>query len=197
MEQFNNATIAWTTVARSGTNGIHADRSHATINHSVVMDNLAHGLSVDNFGSLNVSYSTIIENKHAGIGCGAGNPSVQLTFSTVTNNEIGIIAHTFSNLIANYNNIYRNRMAEIDITSSSLDADARYNWWGTTNESIIRRGILDHHTDLSTPGVVHYKPYLDSVIEKNPVTNEEITSKVSYDFKDEYKYKSLNNYNLG
>ncbi len=78
-EQFNTISMDYCEVWRSGTNGVHIDASTADIEHSLIHDNMANGLSMDNNSSLQVVQSTITENVHCGIGFGEGNNTLTVT----------------------------------------------------------------------------------------------------------------------
>jgi hypothetical protein len=40
--------------------------------------------------------------------------------------------------------------------------DARNNWWGATDLSVIRAMIVDHNSNLSLPATVSYLPFLSA-----------------------------------
>lgn len=178
MEQFNTATLRYNTIMRSGTHGIHVDASHATIEHNVVTENGASGVSVDNNGQIEVTYNTLTKNNDAGIGGGEGQNTVKAFFNNITENNLGIYCPQYLTLTANNNNIYGNTHLEFNVENSHINANAKNNWWGTTDEEAVRNQIRDLN------GVVDIKPLLPSKTTKNPDTGEDITSDIDYDYED-------------
>jgi hypothetical protein len=91
-EQFNVIDMEYCEVSRNGTNGIHIDASAAEIRSSLVHDNLANGLSVDDNGSLTVLGVASTDNGDHGIGLGEGDNTVvvgNVVLSGNTEGEIG------------------------------------------------------------------------------------------------------------
>jgi len=77
-EQFNNIVMDYCEIERSGTNGFHIDASTAQITRSLVHDNLANGLSVDDNGMLQALGVAINDNTACGIGVGEGSNTVEV-----------------------------------------------------------------------------------------------------------------------
>ncbi len=90
MEQFNNATLQYNTIWRSGTNGVHIDASTARVEHSIVKENHANGLSVDDHGTLIALNNTLQDNYQAGIQCGEGSNTVMAQGNKFENNQVKI-----------------------------------------------------------------------------------------------------------
>lgn len=178
MERFNTATVRYNTVMRSGTNGIHVDASHAIIEHNVIVENRANGVSVDDNGEIEVSYNTIARNNDAGIGGGEGENNINAFFNNITENNIGVYCPQYATLFVNNNNVYGNLYEGFNVKDSRVSADARNNWWGTTDEEVVRDKIRD------PSGVVDYEPILLAEVVENPATGEEITSDIDYDYED-------------
>ncbi|MCW4002690.1 MAG: hypothetical protein NWE95_02100 [Candidatus Bathyarchaeota archaeon] len=84
--------------------------------------------------------------------------------NTITNNTIGLyLTHLFSNNAPTLllNNIYENHNYNIKNDVPDNNVDAPYNWWGTTNTTIIDQLIYDYYDDF-TLGKVNYMPTLSA-----------------------------------
>jgi hypothetical protein len=101
-------------------------------------------------GSSIIEGNVIINNEIGIVG------GTQITTNTIAKNTLGIKSG-FSTL--NYNNIYDNQM-NVNFTSSN-NADATYNWWGTTDTDKISQSIYDYKNDF-TLGKVNFEPFLTS-----------------------------------
>ncbi|MFM7585033.1 MAG: hypothetical protein ACKO9F_20225, partial [Caldilinea sp.] len=64
--------------------------------------------------------------------------------------------------VVNHNSLLDNSGYDLDTTSQSgnLRLNARYNWWGTTNDGSIEDAIFDWLDGDITRGFVNYQPYL-------------------------------------
>ncbi len=71
-EQSNDIEMDYCEVWRNGTSGIHIDNSTTLIRRSIVRENGAHGLSVDNNANLQAYGVAIYGNTACGIGFGEG-----------------------------------------------------------------------------------------------------------------------------
>jgi len=105
-EQFNTITMDYCEVERSGTNGVHIDASLAEIRRSLVHDNLANGLSVDNNGTLRALGVAINNNGvgrgGCGIGIGEGTNIVEVDNVALSGNQSGNICGLYSVVEAGY-----------------------------------------------------------------------------------------------
>jgi hypothetical protein len=54
--------------------------------------------------------------------------------------------------------------------NASLSATGNY--WGTTDESLIRKMIVDHNSDSTIPGVIEYRPFLTASDAATPTLSE-------------------------
>jgi len=97
-EQFNTITMDECEVWRSGTNGVHVDATDLEIRRSIVRDNGAHGLSVDDNGTLRAYGVSIKDNKSYGIGVGQGSNTVQTSNLTFSGNGAGTTAAAVTNV---------------------------------------------------------------------------------------------------
>lgn len=86
MEQFNDATLRYNTIMQSGTHGIHIDASTAHVDHNLLKENNASGLSVDNNGTLMASDNTVENNAGPDIRIGEGHNNVVATGNLFRNN---------------------------------------------------------------------------------------------------------------
>jgi len=109
---------------------------------------------------LSISRSVISKNNGTGIACYYGTTTI--TFSTITDNgENGVFANQYVYgpiTEIHYSKIYNNSPYDI-YNEIGTDVDATYNWWGTTNETVIKEHIYDYYDDYNL-GRVLYKPFL-------------------------------------
>jgi hypothetical protein len=77
-EQLNTIDMDYCEIWRNGTSGVHIDSSETGIRHSIIYDNLGHGLSVDNNSTLNAYGDAIYNNTACGIGFGEGTNTVTI-----------------------------------------------------------------------------------------------------------------------
>jgi hypothetical protein len=77
-EQSNDIEMDYTEVYSSGTSGVHIDNSTAIVRRSLIHDNLAHGLSVDDNATLQAYGDAIHANSACGIGFGQGTNVVRV-----------------------------------------------------------------------------------------------------------------------
>lgn len=75
-EQSNTLIMDFMEVWRNGTSGIHIDNSTLTVRQSIIHDNHAHGLSVDDNATMHAYGDAIYGNSACGIGFGEGNNTV-------------------------------------------------------------------------------------------------------------------------
>jgi len=101
-------------------------------------------------GSSTIKGNVIINNEVGIVG------GTQISTNTIAKNTLGIQSG-FSTL--NYNNIFDNQM-NVNFTSSN-NANATYNWWGTTDTDKISQSIYDYKNDF-TLGKVNFEPFLTS-----------------------------------
>ncbi len=78
-EQFNTVTMDYCQIWQNGTNGVHADISSLEISRSLVHDNFANGLSVDNGSALRALGVASCDNHGWGIGSGEGLNTVEVS----------------------------------------------------------------------------------------------------------------------
>jgi hypothetical protein len=130
----SSPTISNATVADNNSDGVRTQSSlNVTITHSTIHGNGAAGIVVSGNGTLAVSNNLLTLNS---IGLSIQSANVTLTFML---NDI------FGNSSFNLHNV------------SSLQIDAKNNWWGTTDISTIESKIYDYYDDI-TLGKVIYSP---------------------------------------
>lgn len=116
------------------------------------------------YTNANITCSEISHNGGNGITIGpfplpnpVGNVTIQYN-NIRYNNGSGIYVDQRGYGLICYNNIYDN--ANYDFKDNSPNnITATYNWWGTTNETLIEEHIYDYYEDYNS-GIVSYKPYL-------------------------------------
>lgn len=89
-EQSNTIDMDYCEVWRNGTNGVHIDNSIGEIRRSMIHNNLANGLSVDDDGTLYAFGDSIHDNSACGIGVGEGSNTVQVSNLDIYGNSGGI-----------------------------------------------------------------------------------------------------------
>jgi PKD repeat protein len=104
----------------------------------------------------------IIQNNSIGILIGGGffrGGSAIITRNDIIENNVGVLSDYDSAYVEiRGNKIYEN--AEYDLVhKSKADINATYNWWGTTNETLIAHRIYDYYDDWNY-GKVLFKPYI-------------------------------------
>jgi parallel beta-helix repeat protein len=82
--------------------------------------------------------------------------------NTITRNTYGfyLLNASYSNAI--YNNVYNNSYnVYVDREDPRITVNMTYNWWGTTNTTIIEQKIYDQRHNIRL-WLVNYTPFLDS-----------------------------------
>lgn len=95
-EQFNDLTLRYCEVKRNGTSGVHCDASTITVQDSWILENGAHGLSVDDNGSMTALGDLIADNGAWGIGVGEGINTVNVGNARFSGNKSGVIEGTYT-----------------------------------------------------------------------------------------------------
>jgi len=132
---------------------------HCYILDSTIAENSRHGLFQDEWSwtTWHIFGSVIANNSGAGIYREADGYPIYVENSTIKGNKnSGIMGHIGGYIY--YSNIYAN--APYDIRNMEAnDVDAINNWWGTTDETLIREHIYDYYDDYNL-GRVLFKPFL-------------------------------------
>jgi hypothetical protein len=95
-EQFNTLTLRYCEVDSNGTSGIHSDASALTVQDSRILKNGAHGLSVDDNGSMTALGDLIANNGGWGIGVGQGSNTVTTGSLSISGNKSGAVQGSYS-----------------------------------------------------------------------------------------------------
>ncbi|MEM2130046.1 MAG: right-handed parallel beta-helix repeat-containing protein [Candidatus Bathyarchaeia archaeon] len=106
-------------------------------------------------GSATIEFNLIIDNT---IGIDTGS-EVSIKNNTVSHNSIAIALTSCPSAIINYNNIQDYSRKSVNLTYTSSNIDATYNWWGTTDAQAINQTIYDFKSDFNL-GKVDFIPYL-------------------------------------
>jgi len=166
LENYSTVTIRYNEIYNATQGGVGVfDGSSAVIEHNVIFGNHDNGVVLEDDAYASISYNTIRDNGN-GIAIG-GFSSANLMYNTVKeNNRYGLSTYgPNASLSVHYTNILNNTLEEVYV-DSNLDINAKNNWWGTTNESVIDEEIFDYYDD-PTCGVVDYKPCLTSEVLDN------------------------------
>ena len=101
-EQFNTIDMQNCEVWRNGTSGIHVDASILEIRESLVHDNGAHGLSVDDNGTLKAYGVASYDNGSFGLGQGQGANIVEVSNLVTDGNGSGGIQGSYNTINTGY-----------------------------------------------------------------------------------------------
>jgi hypothetical protein len=134
--------------------GIYVKFGGIDLQNSLVENNFGYGIISVGSNTESVVASRITVRNNTGTGI---NGDITISNSKITeNNQSGI---TSSSSI-HYNSIFGNTPYDLAVDSAD-EVDASYNWWGTTNETLIQESIHDYYDDYNL-GIVTYKPYISS-----------------------------------
>jgi parallel beta-helix repeat protein len=87
------------------------------------------------------------------------NTALTIQNNTIVNNTIGIaLSNPYTPTII-YNNIYNNQTNLQLNQGANRDINASYNWWGSTNSTLISQGIIDFNDNFDL-GRVTFAPFL-------------------------------------
>jgi len=84
--------------------------------------------------------------------------------NTITDSSVAITLTSCPSATINFNNIQNCTQRSITLASTSVDINATYNWWGTTDVLAINQSIYDFKNDFYL-GTVNFVPFLT---EPNP-----------------------------
>jgi parallel beta-helix repeat protein len=111
------------------------------------------------------------------ISCGVhihnANPDVR--GCTITGNQIGIIASAGATPTVQGNNLFENRLVDVEVREGYETApklDFTHNWWGETTIGLIEERVLDGMDDPSRKAVVLLDPILDKSITESAPTGK-------------------------
>ena len=140
--------------------GIVSDSNTIMVNNSI-LSNSELGIQLGAGGNFKVEYNNINLNDRGIIVQGQKNRSMM--YNNIIKNRIGIeieISFTDNFILSDvsYNNIYDNSEYNVEMVGCcSADVYLLYNWWGTTDSSILDTTIFDYYDDISF-GKVIYEP---------------------------------------
>ena len=161
------AQIRKSAIIKNRGDGIYSysgDFQHCHILDSTIAENSGHGLYQDEWSwtTWHISGSSIVNNSGAGIYREADGYPIYVESSSIKGNKnSGIMGHIGGYI--SYSNIYANAPYDIRNTEAT-DVDALNNWWGITNETLIREQIYDYYDDYNL-GKVLFKPFLTTPAE--------------------------------
>jgi PKD repeat protein len=171
-------SIVDSTITYNGHNGITIVYSDVLANQCRISYNNVDGICMSSgtlSGSATITYSIISHNSRNGVYKDSG--SMRISFNNITSNQVGVATTPFKKVfdsfqeksgdtIIEYNNIFDNILYAVENIGSGVNTrgdeihiNATYNWWGTTNETLIEEHIYDYYDDYNL-GKVLYKPYL-------------------------------------
>lgn len=136
----SNANFVNDTVTDNGGHGLELHYSNPTVVRTTINHNGGSGISAAYYASPVVSYSRLTNNRGDGV--------------TVQSNSYGAQPRI------NHSNLYNNGGYDFR-HGNSQDIDATYNYWGTTNPTLIAAQIYDH-SKVPELGTVDFSHYLAS-----------------------------------
>jgi len=152
------AVISNNVITGGSINGIGISFLTAFTNNIIISGNTISncgnsGIAAEGIG---VIENNLITNNHDGIDIEGQNT---VTNNTIDNNYIGI--QQVSNFLSSiaYNNIQNNSYNFYLYQSVSGNVNATYNYWGTTNLTVISNSIYDNKNN-SNLGTVNFVPFL-------------------------------------
>jgi hypothetical protein len=106
----------------------------------------------------------LIEGSQNGIDIGLQEATLNIRNNTITDCSVAITLTECPSATINFNNIQNFTQKSIKLVDTSVNIDATYNWWGTTDVSAINQSIYDFKNDFYL-GTVNFVPFLT---EPNP-----------------------------
>jgi hypothetical protein len=134
--------------------GVYAT-GNATITNNLVRNNTYGIYFPSNTANAVSVVGNIVSNNSIGISIGGGS----IRNNTIGNNQVGI---AISNASANItqNNIFGSTQYNLGMSTQNA-ADVTYNWWGTTDNSVINQTIYDNKNSTSL-GKANFTPFLNA-----------------------------------
>lgn len=100
-------------------------------------------------------------NNQTGISASLLYPDKQLLVvqrNEISNNDVGLRVDEWCSSQVNYNNIYNNGNAEIEMSQGDCEADLTNNWWGTADSGAIEAMIIDFEDNFELVRAI-YQPF--------------------------------------
>jgi hypothetical protein len=113
------------------------------------------------YGSPKIYQNKIVLNSFNGIRVET-NTQVFIVNNTISENGYGLDLYSYSSSSKiTYNNIVGNKEYDVRLSNTPNDVNMTYNWWGTTDTSLIDQHIYDFYDDFRL-GKVIYTPFLNA-----------------------------------
>lgn len=106
-------------------------------------------------GNVNIQRN-LISNNGNGIVC-SSDDNLTIQYNTIVGSSVGISTPGTSTITA-YNNIQDNT---INMKAGTANADAKNNWWGTSDPQAIKQKIYDFNNDFNL-GTISFTPFLST-----------------------------------
>jgi hypothetical protein len=153
-------------VSNSGGSGITFELTDNILIYGNIIINCGFGITA-------VGYATIENNLIMNNDCGISfSYRVTIENNTIAKNQIGLKQVTALMPAIVYNNL-QNNSYNYYVGGQGFDANATYNWWGTTNPQAINQTIYDSKNDFNL-GTVNFEPFLTSPNAQAPDPNMQI-----------------------
>lgn len=137
------------------------------INNSIIYNSL--GVNIQQ-GSPSLSNNLIAYNSKAMFA--TDNPTI--SYNAIVNNLDGIeVALNGPNMKINHNDLYGNGYDVHLRFDATTDVNATYNYWDTTNTTLVDQHIYDYYDDPSL-GKAIYSPILSSSLESRSATFQDV-----------------------
>jgi len=119
-------------------------------------------------GPVYVEYNLFADNEGEGLRYGTHLVPLYISYNTITNNGVGIeVLLGGEDSVVHHNNIHSNSRYDFRSCGDYEDIDAKHNWWGTTDISLIDQHIYDYYDDLTLSKVI-YEPFATGPIPGTP-----------------------------
>jgi hypothetical protein len=168
--------------------GIKISPSYYRVSNLMIQDNVIYDCStgvndvsassitlrqtVSSQGTVDIQRN-LIRNNNIGIAC-SSDDNLTIVYNTIIGNNVGISAPATSTTIAN-NNIHDNN---INAKATTANADAKNNWWGTSDTKAIKQKIYDFSNDFNL-GTINFTPFLTSPNNQAPSIDASISTPVT------------------
>ncbi len=146
----------------------HADDDNCILENCLVEYGGANQANVQFYDTPGiVNGCSLHQSLYYGIRCYGGNATPTITNSYIANNQIGIHCESNGNPLiggatGNANAIMDNTLYGVNNTSTGIDVDATYNWWGSAD------GPTTSRTGDSVSDHVLYDPWLTTPLTEAP-----------------------------
>lgn len=158
----NNTALGWCQFDSRVSNSSFINNVNGVEGISIVESCFFYGNTGIALSPYGATVGCTIENNNIGVSCPFNSVNNKFTNNIVSNNSIGVeILSYFNNGITfTENTICNNSTYNVKLLHNN-NADLSSNCWCSTDSSLIRSGIYDGYTDVSS-GLVNFTPFKTS-----------------------------------